>query len=74
MSWRSDRSIAEADAYPILFNDIDSDEGDFEELNIVSTGSGPIDDAIDCDVEEDQSKNQTSDRSNYNKGNFFLFS
>ena len=46
MYWRNDRSIAEADAYRILFNDIESDEEYFKELNIVSTVSGPVNDAI----------------------------
>ena len=74
MSWRNDRSIAEADVYRILFNDIDSDEEDFEELNIVSTGSGTVNGAIDSDEEEDQSKKQTSYRSNNDEDNFLLFS
>ena len=74
MSWHNDRSVPEDDAYQILFNDIDSDEENFEKLSIVSTGRGPVDDAIGSDEEEDKSKNQTSDRSNNNKDNFFPFS
>ena len=66
------KSIAEADAYRILFNDIHNDEKKFEQLNIVSTGSGPVDDAIGSDV-EDQSKKQTSDRSNDDEANFSCF-
>ena len=50
------------EAYQILLDDIDSDEEDFEELNIVNTDK---DDALASNMEEDQSEDQISDHGNY---------
>ena len=47
--------------YRILLDDIDSNQKDFEELNIVNTDE---DDAIATDMEKDQSEDQILDHGN----------
>ena len=50
------------EAYQILLDDIDSDEEDFEELNIVNTDKY---DASASNMEEAQSEDQISEHDNY---------
>ena len=52
--WRNSE-FTTGEPYHILYDDIDSDGEDFEELNIVNTNE---DDVIDSDMTEDQSENQ----------------
>ena len=46
------------EAYQIFLDNIDSNEEDFEELNIINTEK---DNAIGSDIEKDQSEDQISD-------------
>ena len=59
--WRNSK-FTTGEAYHILYDDIDSDGEDFEELNIVNTNE---DDVIDSDMTEDQSENQLLNHCGY---------